>query len=192
MLQPSCHPNSAFFMCRLLGTVTVQCAQWLCIKAWLTKSWRKVGVTPQASLDFLHVNCRKLSKFFSAVGAINCSSKFFSIHFQFPWSQKHWEAQQNQEWTHQASVGSERSIKQWMNFFVCICANHFRIKRKKKKIMVVLVRCWDQLGVRDLGLRSWGEVGSPAVELVLALPSDRPWFLHVVIGSIHGLYHRGR
>ena len=30
MLQPSCHPNSTFFMCRFFGTVTVQCAQWLC------------------------------------------------------------------------------------------------------------------------------------------------------------------
>ena len=48
-------------------TVTVQCAQWLCIKAWLNQSWRKVGVTPQASLDFLHVNCRQLSKFFFEV-----------------------------------------------------------------------------------------------------------------------------
>ena len=45
-------------------TVTVQCAQWLCIPAWLNQYWRKVWVTPQASLDFQHVNCRQLSMFF--------------------------------------------------------------------------------------------------------------------------------
>ena len=56
MHQPSCHPNSTFSCVDCL-------AQWLCIKGLLNQSWRKVGVTPQTSLDFLHVNCRQLSKF---------------------------------------------------------------------------------------------------------------------------------
>ncbi|KNZ50576.1 hypothetical protein VP01_4340g1 [Puccinia sorghi] len=36
-------------------------AQSLCIKAWLNQVWRMVGVTTEASWDFLHVNCRQLS-----------------------------------------------------------------------------------------------------------------------------------
>ena len=51
-------------ICRFFGTVTVQRAQWLCIQAWLNQYCRKVLVTPQASLDLQHVNCRQLSMFF--------------------------------------------------------------------------------------------------------------------------------
>ncbi|KNZ52959.1 hypothetical protein VP01_3385g1 [Puccinia sorghi] len=53
-----------FCLCRCFGTVTVQSAQWLCIKAWLNHFWRVVGVTKAALLDFLHVNCRQFHKLF--------------------------------------------------------------------------------------------------------------------------------
>ncbi|KNZ63692.1 hypothetical protein VP01_1111g3 [Puccinia sorghi] len=47
MLQPSCHPKST---------------------SCLNQFWRKVGVTIEASWEFLHVNCRQLSKFFLLYG----------------------------------------------------------------------------------------------------------------------------
>ncbi|KNZ52642.1 hypothetical protein VP01_3494g1 [Puccinia sorghi] len=37
------------------------------MKAWLNHFWRIVGVTTEDSWEFLHVNCRQLSKFFFAV-----------------------------------------------------------------------------------------------------------------------------
>ncbi|KNZ52710.1 putative signal peptide protein [Puccinia sorghi] len=43
--------------------ITVQYAQLLCIKALLSCSQRKVGVTKEAFWEFLHFNCRQLSKF---------------------------------------------------------------------------------------------------------------------------------
>ncbi|KNZ62192.1 hypothetical protein VP01_1300g2 [Puccinia sorghi] len=46
MLQPSYHPNST---------------------SRLHQSWRKSGVTTEASQDFLHVNCKQLKKFFFEV-----------------------------------------------------------------------------------------------------------------------------
>ncbi|KNZ57185.1 hypothetical protein VP01_2217g1 [Puccinia sorghi] len=39
-------------------------AQPICIKACLNHSWRKVGVIKESSWEFLHFNCRQLSKFF--------------------------------------------------------------------------------------------------------------------------------
>ncbi|KNZ61595.1 hypothetical protein VP01_1380g3 [Puccinia sorghi] len=46
-------------------------AQSLCIKAWLNQFWSMVGVSTEASWDFLHVNCRQLSKFFCNVWSSN-------------------------------------------------------------------------------------------------------------------------
>ncbi|KNZ55542.1 hypothetical protein VP01_2653g1 [Puccinia sorghi] len=46
MLQPSCHPNST---------------------SWLNHFWRRVGVTTEASWEFLHVNCRVEQVFFAVV-----------------------------------------------------------------------------------------------------------------------------
>ncbi|KNZ57914.1 hypothetical protein VP01_203g2 [Puccinia sorghi] len=54
MLQPSCHPNSTY---------------------WLNHSWRKVRVTREASWEFLHVNFRQLSKFFFCSEVHNFSEK---------------------------------------------------------------------------------------------------------------------
>ncbi|KNZ50152.1 uncharacterized protein VP01_4578g3, partial [Puccinia sorghi] len=41
---------------------TLHSAQLLC-KAWLNHFWRMFGVRTEASWDFLHFNCRKLSQF---------------------------------------------------------------------------------------------------------------------------------
>ncbi|KNZ50046.1 putative signal peptide protein [Puccinia sorghi] len=52
------------FWCSHCSVCTVTVHQ-----TWLNYFWRMVGVLTEASWDFLHVNCRQLSKFFCSVSS---------------------------------------------------------------------------------------------------------------------------